>query len=197
MCEPTDARLCLDGAGAVLGGLSLAPEHRPRACLPDGLIGPPGGERVCGARWPGCRCPASTAASCSRWMPVAAPEAGSTSWTAVSDAVRLGPVDEETAVTAAQLGDVWTDYARPGNGTTGSPDIRIVMDGGYDRVEPIPSSAHSPRRLVGPRGRSGRRPPSRSVARGVRSRGLEPGWGRAGPICRRSARVWSIRSSSR
>ena len=39
---------------------------------------------------------------------VAALEPGRTSWTAVLDAVRLGPEDEETAVTAGQIRDVVT-----------------------------------------------------------------------------------------
>jgi hypothetical protein len=52
---------------------------------------------------------------------VAAPEAGSTSWTAVSDAVRLGPVDEETAVTAAQLGDVVDRLREAGQWHHGEP----------------------------------------------------------------------------
>jgi len=34
---------------------------------------------------------------------VAALETGRTSWTAVLDAVRLGPADDETEVTAAQV----------------------------------------------------------------------------------------------
>ena len=37
---------------------------------------------------------------------VAALETGRTSWTALLDAVRLGPADDATAVTAAQLRDV-------------------------------------------------------------------------------------------
>jgi hypothetical protein len=47
---------------------------------------------------------------------IAALEPGRTSWTAVLDAVRLGPGDDATAVTAAQVRDVITRLAVPGTG---------------------------------------------------------------------------------
>ena len=47
---------------------------------------------------------------------VAALEAGRTCWTAVLDAVRLGPQDDATAVTAGQLGAVVGRLIRPGTG---------------------------------------------------------------------------------
>ena len=54
---------------------------------------------------------------------VAALEPGRTSWTAPLDAVRLGPADDATAVTAAQIREVVTaadrgralDAGRPGH----------------------------------------------------------------------------------
>ena len=46
---------------------------------------------------------------------VAALEPGRTSWTAVLDAVRLGPEDDETAVTAAQVRDVVTRLIAAGH----------------------------------------------------------------------------------
>jgi hypothetical protein len=55
-------------------------------------------------------------------------ERGATSWTAILDAVRLGPAHDTTAVAAAQLQE-------PLNGPsprTGGPDIVIVSDAGYD-----------------------------------------------------------------
>jgi hypothetical protein len=50
---------------------------------------------------------------------IAALEPGRTSWTAVLDAVRLGPDDDETAVTAAQVREVITRLTGPGTGRTG------------------------------------------------------------------------------
>src|SRR6516165_2531180 len=46
---------------------------------------------------------------------VAALEPGRTSWTAVLDAIRLGPDDDESAVTAAQLREVLTRLAAAGH----------------------------------------------------------------------------------
>src|ERR1022692_2314547 len=63
---------------------------------------------------------------------VAALEPGRTSWTAVLDAVRLGPDDDETEVTAAQVRDVVTRLAGAGHWREGDPDILIVFDAGYD-----------------------------------------------------------------
>jgi hypothetical protein len=63
---------------------------------------------------------------------VAALETGRTSWTAVLDAVRLGPDDDVTAVTAAQLRDVVQRLIAAGHPTPGDAPIEIVMDSGYD-----------------------------------------------------------------
>src|ERR1022692_2282505 len=63
---------------------------------------------------------------------VAALEPGRTSWTAVLDAVRLGPADDETAVTAAQVRDVITRLIEAGQHKEGDPDILVVFDAGYD-----------------------------------------------------------------
>jgi hypothetical protein len=63
---------------------------------------------------------------------VAALETGRTSWTAVLDAVRLGPADDATAVTATQLRDVIDRLITAGHWQTGDPDIMIVADSGYD-----------------------------------------------------------------
>jgi hypothetical protein len=62
---------------------------------------------------------------------VAALEPGRTSWTAVLDAVRLGPNDDETEVTAAQVRDVVTRLAEAGHWSEGDPGI-LVFDAGYD-----------------------------------------------------------------
>ena len=63
---------------------------------------------------------------------VVALQSGRTSWTAVLDAVRLGPSDDETAVTAQQLRDVVDRLRAGGQWRQGDPDIVIVMDSGYD-----------------------------------------------------------------
>ena len=63
---------------------------------------------------------------------IAALEPGRTSWTAVLDAVRLGPDDDETAVTAAQVRDVITRLIEAGHWREGDPAILVIFDAGYD-----------------------------------------------------------------
>jgi hypothetical protein len=63
---------------------------------------------------------------------VAALEPGRTSWTALLDAVRLGPTDDATAVTAHQLRAVLARLIAAGQWRSGDPDVLIVMDAGYD-----------------------------------------------------------------
>ena len=63
---------------------------------------------------------------------LAALEPGRTSWTAVLDAVRLGPADDATAVTASQLRAVVQRLIAAGQWRPGDPDILIVADTGYD-----------------------------------------------------------------
>ena len=63
---------------------------------------------------------------------VVALEPGRTSWTLPLDAVRLGPDDDVTEVTAAQLRDVVTRLIEAGRWKPGDPDIIIVFDAGYD-----------------------------------------------------------------
>src|SRR5260221_11265600 len=63
---------------------------------------------------------------------VAALEPGRTSWTAVLDAVRLGPDDDETEVTAAQVRDVVARLIEAGHWREGDPGILVVFDAGYD-----------------------------------------------------------------
>jgi hypothetical protein len=63
---------------------------------------------------------------------VAALGPGATSWTAPLDAVRLGPGDDPTEVTAAQLREVAGRLAAAGHWHPGDPDILVVMDAGYD-----------------------------------------------------------------
>ncbi|MGW0093848.1 NF041680 family putative transposase [Streptomyces sp. NPDC003328] len=63
---------------------------------------------------------------------VAALEIGRTSWTAVLDAVRLGPGDDEIAVTAAQLREVVECLRAAGHWTDGDLPVLVVLDAGYD-----------------------------------------------------------------
>ncbi len=63
---------------------------------------------------------------------VAALEPGRTSWTAVLDAVRLGPADDETDVTAAQVREVVTRLIEAGQQKEDDPHILVVFDAGYD-----------------------------------------------------------------
>lgn len=63
---------------------------------------------------------------------VAALGPGAMSWTAPLDAVRLGPGDDATGVTAAQLREVAGRLERAGAWRPGDPDIIVVLDAGYD-----------------------------------------------------------------
>lgn len=63
---------------------------------------------------------------------VAVLEPGRASWTAILDAQRLGPDDEDTAVAAAQLREVVERLIALRHWNDGDPDIWIVGDSGYD-----------------------------------------------------------------
>jgi hypothetical protein len=65
---------------------------------------------------------------------VAALEPGRTSWTAMLDVVRLGPLDDVTEVTAAQVRAVVARLCEAGQWAEGDPPILIVFDAGYDIV---------------------------------------------------------------
>jgi DDE superfamily endonuclease len=80
---------------------------------------------------------------------VAALESGRSSWTAVLDAVRLGPVDDATAVTAAQLRGVIEQLISAGHWQPGDPDIVVVADSGYDITRLAHVLADLPVELVG------------------------------------------------
>jgi hypothetical protein len=62
---------------------------------------------------------------------VAALGPGRSSWTLPLDAVRLGPDDDETEVTAAQLREVVTRLIAAGHWKDGDRPVIIVMDAGY------------------------------------------------------------------
>lgn len=80
---------------------------------------------------------------------VAALETGRTSWTAVLDAIRLGPADDATEVTAAQLREVVTRLVHAGQWRPGDADILVVMDTGYDVTRLTYVLADLPVELVG------------------------------------------------
>src|SRR3954470_10233228 len=63
---------------------------------------------------------------------VAALESGPTSWTALLDAVRLGPAEDATAVTADQLRAVVGRLRAAGHWSLGDPPMLVVLDAGYD-----------------------------------------------------------------
>jgi hypothetical protein len=63
---------------------------------------------------------------------VAALGSGRSSWTAVLDAVRLGPTDDATVVTAAQLRQTVDRVRAAGHWHSGDPVIWIMLDSGYD-----------------------------------------------------------------
>ena len=63
---------------------------------------------------------------------VAALGPGRTSWTLPLDAIRIGPDNDPTEVTAAQLRDVAARLVETGHWADGDPDILAVFDSGYD-----------------------------------------------------------------
>jgi DDE superfamily endonuclease len=80
---------------------------------------------------------------------VAALESGPTSWTAILDAVRLGPADDATAVTAAQLRAVVHRLQAAGHWRVGDPAIMVMLDSGYDVTRLAFVLADLPVHLVG------------------------------------------------
>src|SRR5215468_2151610 len=63
---------------------------------------------------------------------IAALESGRTSWTAVLDAVRLGPDDDEAEVTAGQVRELIARLIEAGHWGAGDPPILVIFDAGYD-----------------------------------------------------------------
>lgn len=80
---------------------------------------------------------------------VAALGSGRASWTAVLDAVRLGPADDATAVTAVQLREVVDRLRAAGHWRPGDPAIWIVFDSGYDVTRLAFLLADLPVQLIG------------------------------------------------
>ncbi len=63
---------------------------------------------------------------------VAALGPGRSSWTLPLDAVRLGPGDDDLAVTAGQLREVTGRLIAAGHWAEGDPDILVALDSGYN-----------------------------------------------------------------
>jgi hypothetical protein len=80
---------------------------------------------------------------------VAALEPGRTSWTAVLDAVRLGPDDDEIAVTAAQVRDVITRLIAAGHWHNGDAPVLVIFDAGYDLTRLAYLLADLPAQVLG------------------------------------------------
>ena len=81
---------------------------------------------------------------------VAALEPGRTSWTLPLDAVRLGPADDATEVTAAQVREVVARIIAAGHWHDGDPDILVVFDSGYDLTRLAWLLADLPVEVLGP-----------------------------------------------
>jgi hypothetical protein len=80
---------------------------------------------------------------------IAALEPGRTSWTAVLDAVRLGPDDDEAEVTAAQVRDVIARLIEAGHWNEGDPPILVIFDAGYDPMRLACRLADLPVEILG------------------------------------------------
>ena len=80
---------------------------------------------------------------------IAALEPGRTSWTAVLDAVRLGPDDDVAEMTAAQVRGVVTRLIEAGHQGEGDPPILIIFDAGYDPMRLACQLADLPVEILG------------------------------------------------
>jgi hypothetical protein len=80
---------------------------------------------------------------------VAALESGRSSCTAPLDAVRLGPDDDVTEVTADQIRDLVTRLREAGQLADGDPPVLVVLDAGYDVIRLAHLLADLPVELLG------------------------------------------------
>ncbi|MEV0489084.1 transposase [Streptomyces atratus] len=74
---------------------------------------------------------------------------GRSSWTGPLDAVRLGPEDDPTEVTATQIRDLRARLQRAGQWRPGDPPVLFVLDSGYDLVRLTWLLRDEPVRLLG------------------------------------------------
>lgn len=80
---------------------------------------------------------------------IAALGAGRSSWTALLDARRIGPDDDLTEVTAAQIRDLIDRLRAAGQLLAEDPPVLVVIDSGYDIVRLTWLLADVPVRLLG------------------------------------------------
>jgi len=126
--------------GRIMLGVDISPWLRPDAATsPDRLFchvyGRGKGQAQMIPGWP--------------YSFVAALEPGRSSWTALLDAVRLGPADDETETTAAQVRQTVTRLIAAGQWNDGDPDILVVFDAGYDVTRLAYLLADLPVQLLG------------------------------------------------
>ena len=96
---------------------------------------------------------------------IAALDSGRTSWTAVLDAVRLGPDDDQAEVTATQVRDVVARLIAAGHWRQGDPPILIIVDARHPWERPAPPGRLTPARVRRGFGTSARPCPARPVHR--------------------------------
>jgi hypothetical protein len=109
--------------GGLRFAIDVTPWPRPDAeCSPDRLH--------CHRN---CRCD-GTRKTIPGWpySVIAALESGRSSWTAPVDLLRLGPDDDLTEITAAQVRDLIGRLIEAGRYSPGDPPVLIVLDSGYD-----------------------------------------------------------------
>ena len=82
--------------------------------------------------WAGPPQPPIAPATTAPYSLVAALEPGRTSWVLPLDAVRLGPADDATEVTAGQVRGLVTRIIAAGHWHDGDPGIVVIFDSGYD-----------------------------------------------------------------
>jgi hypothetical protein len=111
------------GGGQLRLAVDVTPWPRPDAeCCPDRLH----------CHRP-CRCD-GTRQTIPGWpySVIVALESGRSSWTAPLDAQRIGPGDDVTETTAAQIRDLINRLCAAGQWHEGDPPVLIVTDSGYD-----------------------------------------------------------------
>jgi hypothetical protein len=151
---PNHGRINLDRLRAVLAGLSL-PRFDGGRLVPAVDVSPWfRSDAPCSAERLSCHV-YGRAKSASQFIPgwpcsfVAVLEPGSTSWTAILDAIRLGPVNDATAVTAGQLRGVVERLITAGQWKPGDPDVTFFAHAGYDVTRPAWVLRDLPVELVG------------------------------------------------
>ena len=116
---------------------------------------------------------------------IAALEPGRTSWTAVLDAIRLGPDDDEADVTAGQVRDVVARLIAAGHWREGDPAILVIFDAGYDVTRSLTCWRTCPWNFSG-----GCERPGDAVAAPPRPPGTGPGAQHGGQLALADPGTW-------